>query len=68
MYHLCEKYYKPITVQYYITDFASCLSGLTSLDLRTNWIYELIGFIGRELICIQETYAYNKKTVGIARF
>ena len=50
MYHLCEKCYKPITVQYYITDFASWVSGLTLLDLRINWIYEHA--LRRELIHI----------------
>ena len=48
MYYLCEKYYKPITVQYYI---ANCVSGVprqTLVDLRTNWIYERA--LGRELV------------------
>ena len=36
MYYLCEKYYKPITVQYYI---ANCISWV----LRpTCWIYKQI--------------------------
>ena len=29
MYYLCEKYYKPITVQYYIADCVSWVSRLT---------------------------------------
>ena len=37
MYHLCEKYYKPITVQYYI---ANCVSWVLRL---TCWIYKQIG-------------------------
>ena len=40
MYYLCEKYYKPITVQYYIADCVSCVPRLTWLDLQTNWTYE----------------------------
>ena len=41
MYYLCEKYYKPITVQYYIADSVSWVLRLTSLNLRTNWTYKL---------------------------
>ena len=37
MYYLCEKYHKPITVQYYIADRVCWVSRLTLLDLRTNW-------------------------------
>ena len=40
MYYLCEKYYKPITVQYYIANCVSWVPRLTLLDLRTNWTYE----------------------------
>ena len=40
MYYLCEKYYKPITVQYYIACCVSWVPGLTLLDLQTNWTYE----------------------------
>ena len=40
MYFLCEKYYKPITVQYYIADCVSWVPRLTLLDLQTNWTYE----------------------------
>ena len=39
MYYLCEKYYKPITVQYYIVSCVSWVPRLTLLDLRTNWTY-----------------------------
>ena len=42
MYYLCEKYYKPITVQYYIANCVSWVPRLTLLDLRTNWTYKLI--------------------------
>ena len=48
MYYLCEKYYKPITAQYYIADCVSWVPRLTLLDLRTNWTYECI--LGTELI------------------
>ena len=38
MYYLCEKYYKPIIVQYYIADCVSWVPRLTLLDLRTcSW-------------------------------
>ena len=40
MYYLCEKYYKPITVQYYIAECVSWVSRLTLLDLQINWTYE----------------------------
>ena len=33
MYYLCEKYYKPIPVQYYIADCVSWVPRLTLLDL-----------------------------------
>ena len=34
MYYFCEKYYKPITVQYYITKGVNWLPRLTLLDLN----------------------------------
>ena len=40
MYYLCEKYYKPITVQYYIADCVSWVPRLTLLDLQRNQTYE----------------------------
>ena len=40
MYYLCKKYYKPITVWYYIASCVSWVPRLTLLDLRTNWTYE----------------------------
>ena len=40
MYYLCEKYYKPITVQYQIADRVSWVPRLTLLDLWTNWTWE----------------------------
>ena len=48
MYYLCEKYYKPITVQSYIADCVSWVPRLTLLDLRTNWTNELA--LGIELV------------------
>ena len=32
MYYLCEKYYKPITVEYYVADCVSWVLRLTLLD------------------------------------
>ena len=40
MYYLCEKYYKPITVQYYIADCVNQIPRLPLVDLQTTWIYE----------------------------
>ena len=48
MYYLCEKYYKPITVQYYIADYVSWVPRLTLLDLRTDWTFECS--LGTELV------------------
>ena len=39
MYCLCEKYYKPISVQCYRVDRVSWVPGLTLLDLETNWTF-----------------------------
>ena len=39
MYYLCEKYYKPFTVQYYIANCVSAVPRLILLDLRKNWTY-----------------------------
>ena len=50
MYYLCEKYYKPITVQYYIAYCVSWVPRLTLLDLQTNWTYEHA--LGAELMCM----------------
>ena len=36
MYYLCEKYYKLITVQYYIADCVSWVPRLTLLDLTNK--------------------------------
>ena len=36
MYYFCEKYYKPLSVQYYTADCISWVPRLTLLDLQTN--------------------------------
>ena len=53
MYYLCEKYYKSITVQYYIADCVSWIPRLTvgltnKLDLQTrswNWTHSYVGHL-----------------------
>ena len=40
MYYLCEKYYTPVTVQYYLADGVSWVPRLTLLELRTHWTQE----------------------------
>ena len=39
-YYLCEKYYKPIIVKYYIVDCVSWVPRRPLLDLWTNWNYK----------------------------
>ena len=39
VYYLCEKYYKPIALQYYIADCVNSVPRLTQLDLQTDWTY-----------------------------
>ena len=41
MYYLCEKYYKPTTVKYYIANCASWVPRLTLLGLWTNWLMNM---------------------------
>ena len=61
MYSLCEKYYKPITVQYYIADCVSWVPKITLLDLRTNWTYkcglrtELIHMLTHSYVTVKGT-------------
>ena len=50
MYYLSEKYYKPITVEYYIADCVSWVPRLTLQDLRTSWTYERT--LRTELVCM----------------
>ena len=57
MYCLCEKYYKLVTVQYYVADFVIWVPGLTLLDLQTSWTYE--GSLGTELVCMSGTYCLS---------
>ena len=47
-YYLCEKYYKPITVQYDITKSVNWVRRLTLLDLRTIGTYK--STLGTKLI------------------
>ena len=42
MYYFCEKYYKPVTVEYHIVDCVSWVPRLTFLGLGTNWTYVLL--------------------------
>ena len=48
MHYLCEKFYKPMTVHYYIANCVSWVPRLTLLDLQTNWIYEMA--LGMKLV------------------
>ena len=48
MYYLCEKYYKSITVQYYIVNCVSWVPWLTLVDSGTTWTYEHT--LGAELV------------------
>ena len=59
MYDLCEKYYKPITVWYYIADCVSWVPSLTLLDLWTNWTSKRA--LGMELVRTQGTYCSQKR-------
>ena len=52
--YLCEKYYKPITVQYYIADCVSWVPRLTLLDSWKKWADKHA--LQMELICMQGTY------------
>ena len=42
MYYLCEKYYKPITVQYFIADSVSWVPRLTLLDLDQTGLTNML--------------------------
>ena len=56
MYYLCEKYHKPITVQYYIADCVSWVPGLTF------WTYDQTGL--NECTLKKEPFVYR----GLAVF
>ena len=55
MYYLCEKYYKPITVQYYIADYASWVPRLTLLDLQIG----IMNTLWNLFICRGLTVLFN---------
>ena len=57
MYCLCGKYYKLVTVQYYVADFVIRVPRLTLLDLQTNWTYK--GTLGTELVHMSGTYCIS---------
>ena len=50
MYHLCEKYYKPIIVQYCIADCVSWVPKLTWLYKQTGLRNVLLGH--NSLVCM----------------
>ena len=54
---LCEKYYNPITMQYYIADCVSSVPRLTLLDLGTNWTFEQA--LSKELIRMRGLTVFN---------
>ena len=54
MYHLCEKYCKPIIVQYYIADRVSWVLSLTLLDLTKKLDSQM---------CSQNSFVYKELTV-----
>ena len=59
MYYLYEKYYKPITVQYYIAD---CVPRLTLLDSQqiglTNALLKLNSFVCSGLTAVYRNTTY----------
>ena len=54
MYYSCEKYYKPIIVQYYIADCVSWVPNLTLLDLTNKLDLKM---------CSQNSFIYKELTV-----
>ena len=52
MYYFCEKYSRPITIQYYLADCVSWVPRLTLLDL-TNVLSEWNFFACRGLAVLQ---------------
>ena len=52
--YLCDKYYKPFTVQDCIAGCVNSVPRLTLLDLQTNWPYEHA--LRAELISMEQTY------------
>ena len=51
MYYFCEKYYKPITVQYHIAYCVSWVPRLTLLDLQTLSRNGTHSYVGDLLYC-----------------
>ena len=49
MYYLCDKYYKPITVQYHVANCVNWAPRLTLLDLWTNWTDDCV--LRVEFVC-----------------
>ena len=49
MYYLCEKYYKPITVQYYIAHGVSWVRRLIVLDLEMYSLSRTYSYVGHLL-------------------
>ena len=57
MYYLCEKYYKPIRVQYFIADCVSSVPRLTLLGLQIalmNVLSEWNSFVCRRLVVLRQ--------------
>ena len=50
MYYLCEKYYKPVRIQYYIASCVSWVSRLTSLNLKILSWNRTHSYLG-DLLC-----------------
>ena len=66
MYYLYEKYYKHITVQYYIADCCQLGAQANFLDLRTNWIYKhVLGMEGFPCGSAGEESTCNEGDLGL---
>ena len=48
MYYLYEKYFKSVTIQYYVVDCVGWIPRPTLLNLETSWTYKHA--LGMELI------------------
>ena len=60
VYYFCDRYYKPIILQYYITNCVSWVPRLTWLNLQvglTNTLSEWNMFVCRELTVFQSLLA-----------
>lgn len=56
-YYLCDKYYRPIIIQYYVACCVGWVPRLTLLDLQTSWIYEHA--LRKELTWMQDLTIYK---------